>query len=326
MSSVPDSAATTVGSPRGAAGRKARPTPRWAGGAARRSRSGHEARERRAALLYVAPATVVVVGISVFPLLYTVWLSFTNYRLTSSNRDFAGLDNYVDVLTNPLVLRAATNTLVFSGCSVVLSLVLGIALANLVSRLTVAKRLFRTVFFLPMLLASAVVGVIWRFLFNDQVGLIPMASRALGFEGSWLADPKLAMASVIIVDVWQWTPFVFLLVIAGMDALPLDPIEAARIDGANGWQIFCHVVLPALKGIIMIALVFRITWSLRAFDHIYTMTQGGPGGATEVLSLAVWRNAFVNLDFGRSSAIAMVMFVVMAIIAVALLRNSRAKD
>jgi len=277
-------------------------------------------------MLYVAPATLIVVGISIFPLLYTIGLSFSNHRLTSSDRSFAGFDNYAAVLTNPLILRAAANTLIFAGTSVTLSLVLGIALANMVSRLTVAKRFFRTIFFLPMLLASAVVGVIWRFLFNDQVGLVPMVSRFLGFDGSWLSEPSLAMVSIIIVDVWQWTPFVFLLVVAGMDALPQEPVEAARIDGANGWQTFLHVVLPGLKGIIMIALVFRITWSLRAFDHIYTMTQGGPGGATEVLALAVWRNAFVNLDFGRSSAIAMVMFVVMAIVAIPLLRSTRAKD
>lgn len=298
------------------------PRPPGGGGPGRPRRSRHS-RDARTGLAYVAPALIIVAGVSIFPVVYTLYLSFTRYRLTSAQRGPAGLDNYLAVLGDPIVQGAFLNTVVYTVTSVALSLVLGMALAELVSRIGLGKRVFRTVFFMPMLLAPSVVGVMWRFLFNDQVGLIPFVSRLLGYQGSWLANPTLALASVIIVDVWQWTPFVFLILLAGLDSLPEEPVEAARIDGANIWQIFWYITLPGLRPLISIALVFRVTWAFRSFDQIYTMTQGGPGGATEVLSLAVWRKAFVSLDFGQASAIAMLMFAAMTLVAALLLRQGR---
>lgn len=273
--------------------------------------------------LYVLPAFLVVGVVSLFPLLYTLWLSTRNHELISQNRDFSGWENYRVVLADPAVRSAALNTTVYTASTVLLSLLFGLLLALLVNQIGWGRRIFRTAFFLPMLMAPAVVGVMWRFLFNDQVGLVTLISDAVGYGGSWLGDPTLAMVAIIVVDVWQWTPFVFMLLLAGLEAAPHDPVEAARIDGANSWQIFRNVTLPAIMPLIVIALLFRFTWAFRGFDHVYTMTQGGPGGATELLSLAVWRRAFVNLDFGESSAIAMLMFVLMSAIAVVLMRTTR---
>ncbi|MDG4765230.1 sugar ABC transporter permease [Solwaraspora sp. WMMD406] len=273
--------------------------------------------------LYVLPAFLVVGVVSLFPLLYTLWLSTRNHKLIDQDRTFAGWDNYRVVLTDPAVRSAAVNTTVYTVSTVGLSLVLGLLLALLVNQIGWGRRIFRTAFFLPMLMAPAVVGVMWRFLFNDQVGLVTLISDAVGYGGSWLGDPTLAMVAIIVVDVWQWTPFVFMLLLAGLEAAPVDPVEAARIDGANSWQIFRNVTLPAIMPLLVIALLFRFTWAFRGFDHVYTMTQGGPGGATELLSLAVWRRAFVNLDFGQSSAIAMLMFVLMSGIAIGLMRGTR---
>ncbi|WBB54437.1 sugar ABC transporter permease [Verrucosispora sp. WMMD573] len=273
--------------------------------------------------LYVLPAFLVVGVVSLFPLLYTLWLSTRNHELISQNRDFAGWENYRAVLADPAVRSAAVNTTVYTVSTVLLSLLFGLLLAMLVNQIGWGRRIFRTAFFMPMLMAPAVVGVMWRFLFNDQVGLVTLIGDAVGYNGSWLGNPTMAMVAIIVVDVWQWTPFVFMLLLAGLEAAPGEPVEAARIDGANAWQIFRNVTLPAIMPLIVIALLFRFTWAFRGFDHVYTMTQGGPGGATELLSLAVWRRAFVNLDFGQSSAIAMLMFLLMTAIAIGLMRSTR---
>jgi multiple sugar transport system permease protein len=162
----------------------------------------------------------------------------------------------------------------------------------------------------------------WRFLLNAQAGIFNYFSSSLGFGNpDWLGTPGLAMFSIIVVDVWQWTPYVFLVMLAGLESLPQEYLEAAHIDGASSWQRFRYIVLPYLTPLLLIATLFRFTWAFRGFDHIYTLTQGGPGNATETLALSVWRTGFVGLDLGVASAISVVMMLVLTIFSLVILRS-----
>lgn len=289
----------------------------------------HSGRRRagRSWLPYIVPALAVVLIINGAPVIYALYLSFRDYNLARPNQDtFAGLSNYASLLGDSLVQRAFLTTLGFVVVSVALSLVLGMALALLVNSVTTGKRLFRTIFFMPMLLAPAVVGIMWRFLLNDQAGPVTWLLQLVVPDIGPLSDPSLALVSVTLVDVWTWTPFVFLVLLAGLEAAPAEPIEAAQVDGANAWQAFRHVTLPSLVPLISIAVLFRVTWSFRAFDHIYTMTQGGPGNATEVLALSVYRSAFTGLDIGLASALSIVMFLLMLIFAATVLRRQSGRE
>lgn len=290
---------------------------------------GHSGRRRagRSWLPYIVPALTVVLIINGAPVIYALYLSFRDYNLARPNQDtFAGLSNYASLLADSLVQRAFLTTLAFVVVSVALSLVLGMALALLVNSVTTGKRVFRTIFFMPMLLAPAVVGIMWRFLLNDQAGPVTWLLQLVVPGIGPLSDPSLALVSVTLVDVWTWTPFVFLVLLAGLEAAPAEPIEAAQVDGANSWQVFRHVTLPSLVPLISIAVLFRVTWSFRAFDHIYTMTQGGPGNATEVLALSVYRSAFTGLDIGLASALSIVMFLLMLIFAATVLRRQSGRE
>jgi multiple sugar transport system permease protein len=301
--------------------RSAGQIPVTAGGQSGRRRAG------RSWLPYIVPALAVVLIINGAPVIYALYLSFRDYNLARPNQDtFAGLSNYASLLADSLVQRAFLTTFGFVVVSVALSLVLGMALALLVNSVTTGKRLFRTIFFMPMLLAPAVVGIMWRFLLNDQAGPVTWLLQLVVPDIGPLSDPSLALVSVTLVDVWTWTPFVFLVLLAGMEAAPAEPIEAAQVDGANAWQAFRHVTLPSLVPLISIALLFRVTWSFRAFDHIYTMTQGGPGNATEVLALSVYRSAFTGLDIGLASALSIVMFLLMLIFAATVLRRQSGRE
>jgi multiple sugar transport system permease protein len=272
---------------------------------------------------YILPAIIIVGVITVLPLLNTIIISFQSYKLARpQDREFVGLANYLTLFSEPRVGTAVTNTVIYTLVTVITSLVLGLAIAILIQGLTIGKPLLRAIFVAPMLLTPAVVGVMWRFLLNAQAGIFNYFSSSLGFGNpDWLGTPGLAMFSIIVVDVWQWTPYVFLVMLAGLESLPQEYLEAAHIDGASSWQRFRYIVLPYLTPLLLIATLFRFTWAFRGFDHIYTLTQGGPGNATETLALSVWRTGFVGLDLGVASAISVVMMLVLTIFSLVILRS-----
>jgi multiple sugar transport system permease protein len=273
-------------------------------------------------LYLIAPLAIVTV-VTVFPLVNTLFLSFQDYILTNpAERTYFDPVNYRQMWQDPLVRRAVSNTVIYTASTVIASLAFGLGIALLVNGLRRGRRFFRTLFTIEMLLTPVVVGVIWRFLFNYELGIINHFVTLLGFRKvEWLSKPALAMFSVVLVDVWQWTPYVVLVVSAGLDSLPLEPFESARIDGANVWQIFRYLTLPFLTPVLIIAATFRFIWAFRGFDHIYTLTQGGPGNATETLAMSVWRMAFSRMNIGMGSAISMVMFLIMIVVSSILLRS-----
>lgn len=273
--------------------------------------------------VYILPAIVIVTVVTVLPLLYTVLVSMQSYDLARpQNRDFVGFANYAQLFNEPLVRSAVLNTVFYTFVSVISSLVLGLAIALLIQGLTVGKPLLRAVFVAPMLLTPVVVGAMWRFLLNAQSGIINYFMTSLGLgQPDWLGTPGLAMFSIILVDVWQWTPYVFLVMLAGLESLPQEYLEAAQIDGASAVQRFRYIMLPFLTPLLLIATLFRFTWAFRGFDNIYTLTQGGPGSATETLALSVWRLGFSQLNLGVASAISVVMMLILTAFSLIIMRS-----
>lgn len=283
-------------------------------------------RNRDDALLFgmLLPAVLAVFVISIIPLLYTFYLSFQNYILTKpKNISFAALGNYAKVFTDSAILQAIGNTFLFTFTSVLISLVLGLALASLVNNVSRGKTFFRIAIFTPMMFSSVVVGVIWKFLFNNEMGVLNFFTQSLGMgRVNWLGNGPMAMISIVMADVWQWSSYTFILALAALEAMNPEPIEAATIDGANAVQIFFRVKLVSLMPVLEVAAVFRFIWAFRSFDLIYALTGGGPGRATETIALEVWRQAFTRYDVGVSSAVSVLMFLILMGLSVFILRNT----
>src|SRR4030095_4323281 len=200
---------------------------------------------------------------------------------------------------------------------------LGLGLALLLNSQIRGRSVFRATLLVPMMLPAVVVGVVWRLMLNPNFGAINGTFKGFGLNTeslTWTASPRLALLSVIIVDIWQWTPFVFLVLLAGLQAIPQEPYEAARIDGSSPWQTFRYVTLPLLKPAILIALLLRTMDLLRVFDQIFILTEGGPGFATETISLYIYRTAFRFFDFGYAAAMSFVLLAVTNVISVLYIR------
>jgi multiple sugar transport system permease protein len=260
--------------------------------------------------VFLAPAVVLLLALTVYPLLYVVRISL--YRLTPAGETFVGLENFLRLLRDPFFFQSLGQTFLFMIGALTLEFLLGLSLALLLDSEIRARGLWRTLFLLPMILPPVVVGVIWRLIYNPSFGVLNGALQLLGVDTArltWLADPSVALAAIVVVDVWEWTPFVFLILLAGLQAIPEEPYEAARIDGSSAWQTFRHVTLPLLAPAILVALLLRTMDLLRIFDQVFILTQGGPGFATETISLYIYKTAFRFFDFGYAAAMSLVLLV-----------------
>lgn len=283
----------------------------------RSPKSSAESADRRLGWLMLAPALLVLFALSIYPLFYSVRLSLTTAAGEWTLAQFARL------ATDRAFATALVQTFVYTLVALVLELVLGLLLALLLSRQLAGRNVIRAVMLLPMLLPPVVVAVIWRLIYNPNFGLINGSLRAMGVDTSawmWLASPKTALLSVILVDVWQWTPFMFLLLLAGLQSLPLEPYEAARMDGASRWQTFRDITWPLLKPTVLVAVLLRLLDLVRIFDQIFIMTEGGPGFATETASLYIYRNAFRFFDFNYAAALSFVLLALATVVSLWLVR------
>jgi multiple sugar transport system permease protein len=259
---------------------------------------------------FLAPAVALLLGLTVYPLFYIVRLSL--YRMSPAGEVFVGADNFLRLARDPLFFQSLGQTLVLTVGALALEFGLGLGLALLLDSQIRGRNLWRSLLLLPMILPPVVVGVIWRLIYNPNFGVLNGALQLAGVDTTrltWLADPSVALAAVIVVDVWEWTPFVFLILLAGLQAIPEEPYEAARIDGASAWQTFRHVTLPLLAPAILVALLLRTMDLLRIFDQVFILTQGGPGFATETISLYIYKTAFRFFDFGYAAAMSLLLLV-----------------
>jgi ABC-type sugar transport system permease subunit len=277
-----------------------------------------ERAEQRLAWALCAPAVIVICVIAAFPLAYTFWesLHLHDLRMPWRGRPFIGLANYAEAAADARFWSALGHTLLFAGASVSLELVFGLALALLLHRGMVARGLARTLALLPWAMPTVVAALLFRFVFEPggaADALFSVAHR--GEAPTWLSDARLAWLPIVLADVWKTSPFVALLLLAGLQAIDPALYEAASIDGANAWQAFRHVTLPGLRPALLVALVFRSLDALRVFDLVYVLTAGGPGTATEPLALYSWSALMRNLRFGYGSALSMLAFALTAALA-----------
>jgi multiple sugar transport system permease protein len=263
------------------------------------------------------PAVLLFVLVALVPIGVLVAMSVAriDWIAGKANWRFVGIDQYVQVLHDTLFRAGVANTIIFAVAAVVVQMVLGFALAMLTTRVTRGRVAYRTVFLLPILVPGIVIGAIWKLMYNFDFGVL---NQLLGIAAiapiDWLGSTATALAAVIAVDVWHWTPFVFLLMLAGLESLPQDVYEAAHVDGATFWQELFHITLPLMLPTIAVTLVFRIIVGVKVFDEIYLLTGGGPGTATEVVSYTIFRRFFTEGQTGYGSAMSVVVLFVLALV------------
>jgi multiple sugar transport system permease protein len=271
--------------------------------------------DRAISWLFISPTVLLLLALNVFPLVWTVRLSFTNFRANRPNAPVAGVGiaNYLSVLGDPDVWAAMQSTAHFLFWTILLQTVLGFGLAWLVDRRFRSHGLWTTVILVPMMLSPAVVGNFWTFLYQPQIGLVNYAVQFLtGIDASsfsMIGSVKLAPWAVIIVDTWMWTPYVMLICLAGLRSIPGYLYEAAEVDRASRWRQFWTITLPMALPFIMLAVLFRGIENFKMFDMVNLLTNGGPGSATELASITLKREAFEKWRTGYSSAFAIILFV-----------------
>jgi len=294
-----------------------------------RSRRFFNAQNKRELLLpalFLAPALAVLLSLSIYPLIYSVTISLQHETAAGVTW---GLTNFTRLFSDNFFWTAMAHTFVYAAAALTCEFLLGLGLALLLNNQIRGRSFFRVSLLVPMMLPSVVVGVVWRLMLNPNFGAINGTLKQFGVDTEnliWTASPKLAMLSVIAVDVWQWTPFVFLVLLAGLQAIPQEPYEAALIDGSSRWQTFRHVTLPLLKPSILIVLLLRTMDLLRVFDQIFILTEGGPGFATETISLYIYRTAFRFFDFGYAAAMSFVLLALTNIISAVYIKFLQAKE
>jgi ABC-type sugar transport system permease subunit len=256
-------------------------------------------------LAFIVPAFIVVVVVQFYPLAFSVFLSFQHWNLTESQtpQGFVGLSNFASMLQNDVFRQAVQNSLYITGGAIILEMLLGVGLAYLTMGSSWIMRAVRTLLILPMVIAPVAAGTLWRMLLNTRSGLVNALLGMIGIQGpEWLSSPSHAMLSVTLLDTWQWTPFVLLVVAAAITSIPPELLEAAAIDGATRWQIFRTVELPLLTPLLLLTLMFRMLESLLSLDAVYSLTFGGPGFSTYTLTFFIYNEGLRSFKFGSAAA------------------------
>lgn len=281
------------------------------------------ARPAAVGLAFFTPALCYILLIVIYPLCYALWASFTDLRLTSPRYDFVWLDTYRNALGSEVFWDSLRVTAIFLITAVALEFVLGLLLALSFRRLKSSHPVMRALLLLPMMVTPVSVGIVWKLMLNSEFGILTWLTDALGLgRVLWLSEPSLALISVIIMDVWQWTPFMFLVLLAGLESLPREPFESAEVDGASWWQTLTLVTLPMLRRVSTVAIVFRLMFAIATFDSVFVLTKGGPARATDIITLFIHREGFVNLNISFASAVSFLLLIVVLAVVTLLFRRS----
>ena len=265
-------------------------------------------------LILFLPCVLYLIFFAIYPLFYSAQLSLTRLVSASSEAQWVGLANYKQLMTDPQFWNAALNSLVFVTATVILQIVLGVALALFFNLQLKGAWIVRGLLVLPMLITPIVVGVMWRALLNPDWGLVNWTIKGVGLEPpNWLGSTQMGIVTLILVEVWQWTPFIFIVVFARLQALPVDLFEAAQIDGAGPFATFRYLTLPLLMPAIVFAAVFRAVDAFRSFDLVYGLTFGGPARATTTLSFFAFQHGFQFQNYGYAAAISYTMLIMLVI-------------
>lgn len=277
------------------------------------------ARNRRRYLRFVMPAMAIVLAVIIFPWLFTLYMSAHDWKVTGT-RTFVGLANYAGLASDARFLWALARTLYYAALAVILPLVLGTVAALIFHRRFPLRGLLRGIFILPMMATPVAVALVWTMMFHPQLGVLNYLLSLVGLPPQlWVFDPGTVIPSLVMVETWQWTPLVMLIVLGGLAALPVEPFESARLDGASAWQSFRHITFPLVLPFLMVAAIIRTIDAIKSFDLIYVISQGGPGTASETINIYLYLQAFAFYNIGYASAVVAVFFVVIVALSLCLL-------
>lgn len=278
-------------------------------------------RDRSLAYVLLVPAFLIVLATTLYPLAYSLVTAFREWDLTKQRRpgEFIGLDNFAHAFNEPGFQNSIWITTIFVIASVVLTLLIAMSLALLLRREGKLHTFTRIILILPFAMSPALIGVSYRFMFNPEFGVIAKGLGAVfpGLEGiPWLASPDLAMAILVLTDVWHWAPYMTFMCLGGLASVPRETEEAARIDGASSWRVLFGVVLPQMKGVLLVIAVLKTIFALKMFDQVVTLTGGGPGTSTETLAFFIFNVGFKWYDMGYASALAWILTAIMMLISI----------
>lgn len=279
--------------------------------------------------LFLAPAALIMAVALLYPIGYMIYASFLDWNPSQriGEAEFVGLKNYIGLLSDAAFRESFFVTLKFAAVVVTLEMVLGVGLALLLDRNIRGMSVLRTLFILPMMIAPIVVGLMWRYMYHPSVGIFNRTMKSMGFEPiPWLSDGSWAFASVVIADVWQWTPFIFILSLAALQSLPQSAMEAARIDGATGWQQIVYIKLPLMMPVLIVTLLLRLIDAFKVLEVILVLTNGGPGLSTEILSLRISRTASEFRELGEAAAMSNYLLILLVILTFAMFAYNKAVE
>lgn len=278
--------------------------------------------ERNLKVLFPLPAVTFVVVMMLFPVIYTLFLSFTNWNLTSGMPlSLVWFKSYGRVLREPRFLGAIGRTFSFTLLAVVAETILGLGLAVLLNREFKGKPAMKLILLLPLVATPVAIGIVWNLFFDPTIGLANFFLTAFGLpKSAWVSSAETVIPSLVLVDIWQWTPMITLIVLAGLAGLSQEPYESARVDGANGFQIFTRITLPMIAPTLLTAMILRSIDALKTYDIIYAMTGGGPGYASETLNVMAFKYSFEYFRMGQSSVILVFLFLLVLLLSMAIMR------
>lgn len=272
--------------------------------------AGHSYGRRRRYILFVAPAILATVAVIIFPWAYTIFMSLHEWKVGSA-RAWVGLDNYVNLFQDNRFRESVWRTFVFTALAVIFPVIIGVVAAVIFHREFRFRGLFRVLFMMPMIATPVAIALVWTMMFHPQLGVLNYMLSKIGLGPSlWVYSPDTVIPALVLVETWQWTPLVMLIVLGGLASLPVEPMESAVVDGASGFQIFRDITLPLVLPFIMVAVVLRMIDALKSFDIIFAITQGGPGTASETINIYLYLQAFSFFRIGHASAVVVVFFVI----------------
>lgn len=297
--------------------RSAAPTRRWE-------------RERVERALFLTPTAIYLLALTVFPFIYSLYLSLHQVKLTRLDRKvFAGVENYTKLLTDSLFLDACRNIAVVTITSIGIEILFGFLIAKIFFALRdhPAGGFLRSLSIVPMMVTPICIGLIFSYIFNPVLGIANYLLTRIGLPPlGWLSDPRLALFTITLINSWQWTPFMMLLMLAGLMSIPKEHYEAAEIEGARWWHIAQAIEIPAIRNVVLVGVILRLIDNLRLFDIVYVTTRGGPGSSTELVTLFAYKQDFQYFQVGYGSAAAVVILAISILITTFAVRYLRSTD
>lgn len=285
-------------------------------------------RDQRFGFLLTLPGLATLFIIIIFPLVFTIITSFYDYTLLNPNHDdFVGLENYQEVLEEEYIGHSVIITIQFVLATVFIEFIIGFALALALDKVQRFKSVYYLILLAPLMINPVVVGLVWRMILHTELGIMNYLLKLMSINRvNWLGDSDIAFWTIVFVDIWHQVSFMTILLLAGLAALPPEPYEAARMDGASALRCLIYITLPLMRPVIIVALLLRLIFAVKTFDIIYIMTKGGPGIATDLVSYFIYRSAFFSLDIGRASALSVGLLVIVLLLTFYLYKYMRSPN